>query len=128
MLGVQSLGQGHPLLVGASGEWQPDGFRVNVDGSYLGETVGYQTQDVEVRKGDSIRVFVELTSHVQHADVPKLVEDNLVFTLESGVQQKLNLNAYSWDALLLRDKRVSQDEVIQSSQPIVVYGGIRWIA
>lgn len=101
------------------------GFRVNVDGSYLGETVGYQTQDVEVRKGDSIRVFVELTSHVQYADVPKLVEDNLVFTLESGVQQKLNLNAYSWDALLLRDKRVSQDEVIQSSQPIVVYGGIR---
>ena len=101
------------------------GFRVNVDGSYLGETAGYQAQDVEVRKGDSIRVFVELTSHTQHADTPQKVEDNLVFTLESGVQQKLNLNAYSWDAILMRDKRVSQDEVLQSDMPVVVYGGIR---
>ena len=101
------------------------GFRVNVDGSYLGETAGYQAQDVEVRKGDSIRVFVELTSHMQYADEPQLVEDNLVFNLESGVQQKLNLNAYSWDAILMRDKRVSQDEVIQSDKPVVVYGGIQ---
>ena len=38
------------------------GFRVNVDGIYLGEKTGYQTSDVEVRKNDSIRVFVELTS------------------------------------------------------------------
>lgn len=100
------------------------GFRVNVDGTFLGETAGYQAQDVEVRKGDSIRVFVELTSHTQHADEPQLVEDNLVFTLESGVQQKLNLNAYSWDALLMRNVRISQDSVLQSSKPVVVYGGI----
>ena len=101
------------------------GFRVNVDGTFLGETAGYQTQDVEVRKGDSIRVFVELTSHTQHADLPQKVEDNLVFTLESGVQQKMNLNAYSWDALLLRDVRISKDSLIQSAKPVVVYGGMR---
>ena len=39
-----------------------NGFRVNVDGTYLGQTSGFQTQNVEIRKGDSIRVFVELTS------------------------------------------------------------------
>ena len=71
------------------------GYRVNVDGSFLGQTAGFQTQNVEVRKGDSIRVFVELTSHQQYQDDPQLVEDNLLFQLESGVQQKINLKAYS---------------------------------
>jgi len=101
------------------------GFRVNVDGTYLGETAGFQTRDVEVRKGDSIRVFVELTSHTQYADLPQKVEDNLVFTLESGVEQKINLNAYSWDALLMRNVRISKDSLIQSAKPVVVYGGMR---
>ena len=101
------------------------GFRVNVDGTYLGETAGYQTQDVEVRKGDSIRVFIELTSHMQHQDAPRKVEDNLVFTLESGVQQKMNLYAYSWDALMMRNARISRDSLLQSAKPVVVYGGIR---
>ncbi len=44
-----------------------------------------------MRKGDSIRVFVELTSHQQYQNSPQLVEDNLLFTLEVGVQQKVNL-------------------------------------
>ena len=101
------------------------GFRVNVDGTYLGETAGYQTQDVEVRKGDSIRVFIELTSHTQHQDTPRKVEDHLVFTLESGVQQKMNLYAYSWDALMMRNARISRDSLLQSAKPVVVYGGIR---
>ena len=101
------------------------GYRVNVDGSYLSPAAGYQTQNVEIRKGDSIRVFVELTSVLQHADEPQLVNDNLVFSLESGVQQKVNLKAYSWDAQLLTNFRVHDDQTLQSKQPIVIYGGIR---
>ena len=100
------------------------GYRVNVDGSYLGQSSGYQVQDVEVRKGDSIRVFVELTSNTQYQDSPKLVEDHLLFLLESGVQQKVNLKAFSWDALLLKDAHIRRDSVMQSSKPVVVYGGI----
>lgn len=100
------------------------GYRVSVDGTYLGSTSGYQAQDVEVRKGDSVRVFVELTSHLQHKDAPQLVEDHLLFQLESGAQQRVCLQAYSWDALMLRDFRIRKDSVIKSSQPVVVYGGI----
>ena len=37
------------------------GFRVNVDGLYLDNSTGSQATNIEVRKGDSIRVFVELT-------------------------------------------------------------------
>ena len=109
------------------------GFRVNVDGTFLSPTAGYRTQDVEIRKGDSIRVFVELTSVQQGADEPQLVEDNLVFNLQSGAQQKLNLHAMSWDAELLRNVEVSRgNELVLGEpnengyqKPIVIYGGIK---
>lgn len=101
------------------------GFRVNVDGVYLDNANGSQAQDFEIRKGDSLRVFVELTSYATKADQPKLVADNLVFALESGVEQKVNLMAYSWDALSLTNLEVSRDTLISSVKPIVVYGGIR---
>ena len=98
------------------------GYRVNVDGTYL-DPVG---TDFEVRKGDSILVFVEVTTHENHAKEPQLVEDNLLFTLENGTQQKVNLRTYSWDALKLTDLVVSRDTTIESDKPVVVYGsGIR---
>ena len=34
------------------------GFRVNVDGEYLDNALGSQVSGIEIRKGDSIRVFV----------------------------------------------------------------------
>lgn len=101
------------------------GFRVNVDGMYLSESAGYQVQDIEIRKGDSIRVFVELTSPTSHKSTPTLISDNLVFSLESSLEQKVNLNAYTWDALLLRNLEVKKDTVISSDVPIIVLGGIK---
>lgn len=101
------------------------GFRVNVDGSYLGAAVGFQTSNVELRNKDSIRIFVEATTPYNYQDKPQLVEDNLLFTLESGVTQKVNLNAYSWDAQLLSNVRISRDSVLSATdKPVVVYGGI----
>ena len=101
------------------------GFRVNVDGIYLGQTNGYQVNGLEVRNKDSIRVFVELTTPKNGKNDPQLVEDDLVFTLESSVQQKVNLRAYSWDAELLQNIEVKHDTIIQSTKPIVVKGGIK---
>lgn len=101
------------------------GFRVNVDGEYLSPTAGYQVQGVEVRKKDSIRVFVELTSPRNGVDGPRLLEDDLIFTLESGVEQRVNLNAYTWDAELLRDVVVRGDSTIGGGdKPTVIYGGL----
>lgn len=97
-----------------------NGYRVNVDGTYLSQNVGYQTQDVEIRKGDSIRVFVELTSPRQNAESPQMVADQLLFSLESGVQQALDLKAYAWDAILLQDVHIKKDTVFASNKPIVV--------
>lgn len=101
------------------------GFRVNVDGVYLGQTSGYQTNEIEIRKGDSIRVFVELTSPMNRQDDPQKLEDNIIFTLENGVQQRVCLNAYTWDAILLRNIHIKSDSTIVSDRPLVVYGGIK---
>lgn len=98
------------------------GYRVNVDGTYL-DPVG---SDFEVRKGDSILVFVEITTRENHSDAPLLVEDNLIFTLESGVEQRVNLRTYSWDAQKVSDLVIRRDTTIESRVPILLYGqGIR---
>lgn len=101
------------------------GFRVNVDGSYLDNTLGSVVNNLEVRKDDSIRVFVELTSPENQQDTPQMIEDDLVFQLESGVEQRVCLRGWAWDALMLRDVTVSHDSIIESSKPVVIYGGLK---
>ena len=100
------------------------GYRVNVDGTSLGAASGFQAADLEVRDKDSIRVFVELTSALNGKDTPQKVEDNLVFTLESGVEQKVCLSALSWDADVVRSLTLSRDTTFTSGKPVIVYGGI----
>ena len=101
------------------------GFRVNVDGVYLGSSEGFQVSDIEIRKKDSIRVFVELTAPANQRTEPMAIDDDLVFTLESGVQQKVHLRSWSWDAEIWRSVTISEDTTIDSpTKPIVVYGGI----
>ncbi|MCF0243755.1 MAG: right-handed parallel beta-helix repeat-containing protein [Bacteroidaceae bacterium] len=101
------------------------GFRVNVDGEFLSPEKGYALTDIEVRKGDSIRVFVEITSPEQGQLSPKLVSDNLVFNLESGAQQKVNLNAWSWDAERITNLVVKGEHTLSAGKPIIIYGGIK---
>ena len=100
------------------------GFRVNVDGTYLGEASGFQAHNVEVRNKDSIRVFVELTSPSNYSEGPVAWNDNLLFTLESGVVQKVALSAFTWDAQFIDHLHVKGEQTLQGQKPIVVYGGI----
>ena len=79
------------------------GFRVNVDGTFLNPVAN----NLEIRKGDSIRVFVEITAPENLSTDPQLIEDNLLFALESGVEQKVNLRTYSWNAAQWRDVEIT---------------------
>jgi len=101
------------------------GFRVNVDGSYLDNALGAVVTDLEVRSGDSLRVFVEFTAPHNQQPTPQLVEDDLVFLLESGIQQRVVLRAFAWDALLCDSIVVSSDSTIEYSQPLVIRRGLR---
>ena len=94
------------------------GFRVNVDGVFLNPSAS----GFELREGDSLRVFVEVTTHENLTADPQLVEDHLLFTLESGVEQRMNLRTYSWDAEKIENLQVTEDMTIESDKPIVLYG------
>ena len=96
------------------------GFRANVDGTFLNPVVN----DLEIRKGDSLRVFVEVTAAENTSSDPQLQEDNLLFTLESGVVQKVNLRTYIWNAEQWQNVDIITDCTIETSTPIVIYGGI----
>ena len=106
------------------GKKNQTGFRVNVDGSYLDNALGSQVSDLEIRRNDSILVFVELTSVETAQPDPKLIEDDLIFSLESGVEQKVNLRAWSWDAVKMYDVVVEGEQTIESATPIIIYGDI----
>lgn len=101
------------------------GFRVNVDGIELSAENGYQVSNLEVRNKDSIQVFVEMTSPLNNALTPQEVSDNLLFTLESGVQQKVNLSAYSWDAELIKGRKITTNTTLNSTKPIVFQDTLR---
>lgn len=98
------------------------GYRVNVDGVYLDNANGSQASDVEIRRNDSILVFVELTAAETRQSEPTLVEDDLQFFLESGVAQKVCLQAWAWDAQKLYSPEIKADTVIESEIPVVIYG------
>ena len=98
------------------------GYRVNVDGVYLDNSNGSQTSDVEIRRNDSILVFVELTAAETRQTAPQLVEDDLLFLLESGTEQKVCLRAWAWDARKVYDPVFANDSVIESDIPLVIYG------
>lgn len=73
------------------------GFRMNVDGQYA--TV---VRDVDIRKNDSLYLFVEATLDKNSGDLPVLISDSIQFTLESGVQQYVALLAYGRDVEFMR--------------------------
>ena len=97
------------------------GFRVNVDGEYLHPAAS----NVEILGKDSILVFAELTAKTTWQRNPQAVEDQLVFTLESGVEQRITLHAWMWDAERWTDKTIAADTTVESSQPILVYGTLK---
>ncbi len=98
------------------------GFRVNVDGSYLDNTLGSTVSDLEVRKDDSIRVFVELTAPKNMKTIAQEISDHLVFQLESGVEQSVCLRGFAWDAWIMKSPVFTRDTTILAEKPMVVYG------
>ncbi len=100
-------------------------FRVNIDGIYLGEGNNWQTSDIELRNKDSVRIYVEATLPDAIGQDPQKNDDNIVFTLESGVTQKVNLNAWAWNAKLVKGLEITKDTTIQSNTPIIIYNGLK---
>ncbi len=101
------------------------GFRVNVDGIYLGEANQWQVPQLELRNKDSLRIYVEVTLPTASQSAPQQKEDFLTFTLQNGTEQKICLNAWAWNAELLHGLTVTKDTTISSATPIVIYDGLK---
>lgn len=94
------------------------GFRINVDGMK-----GSQFSDVEIRGKDSLYVFVEATLSPQDSDEPIFRKDSIVFVTNTN-RQDVKLLAYGQDFVSLRKKEITQDTLISSLRPIVVYDSL----
>ncbi len=90
------------------------GFSVLVDGQY-----GASMNDLEIRGKDSIFVYASVELERNGADVPLVVTDSLLFTLESGVQQHVTLLAYGRDVIFLRAENVVSDRIITGGHYVV---------
>lgn len=102
---------------------EQSGFRVNVDGIYV--TPSLSPRDIEVRHGDSIRVFVEMTAPHNDADKPIRIDDAIEFSLQNGPVQKVELSAYAWNADILHNPEYTENTTLNTSKPIVVYGQMK---
>lgn len=95
------------------------GFRINLDGQY-----NTQFSDVEVYHEDSLFCFVEVTVDPHDSDSPVMITDSLLFTLENGVVQKVILEAYGQDVIVMKDLIISNDTTFSPSRPIVVHDSL----
>lgn len=90
------------------------GFSVLVDGQY-----GTSMNDLEIRAKDSIFVYASVELEKNGADVPLLVEDSLLFTLESGVQQHVTLIAYGRDVTFMNGMGFAEDKLLAPGHYVV---------
>lgn len=94
------------------------GFRINVDGMK-----GNHFSDVEIRSEDSLYVFIEATLSPQDSDEPVFRKDSIVFITNTN-RQDVKLQAYGQDFVSLRRKEITQDTLISSARPIVIYDSL----
>ena len=89
-------------------------FSVLVDGQY-----GTSMDNLEIRALDSLYVLASVTVDRNGGDVPLMVKDSLLFTLESGVQQSVLLLAYGRDAIFLHGVDVPADTTLAAGHYVV---------
>lgn len=94
------------------------GFRINVDGMK-----GTHFSDIEIRGKDSLYILVEATIQPQNSDEPFFKKDSIVFITNTN-RQDVKLYAYGQDFLALRKKEITQDTLISSARPIVIYDSL----
>ncbi len=100
------------VRLGSGGE---SGFRINLDGDH-----NTQFTDVEIYSKDSIYCFVEVTVDPNDSDSPTLITDSILFTLENGLTQKVMLEAYGQDIVVMDGVVIENDTTWESVRPVVV--------
>jgi hypothetical protein len=96
------------------------GFMINVDGQN-----GTSINDVQVLKRDSIFLFVKVNLPANSSMEPTKTTDAVIFTLESGVEQKVVLEASGQNFHTLRAVVLTNDEELNANGlPNVIYDSL----
>lgn len=96
------------------------GFMMNVDGQN-----GVSVDDVQVLSKDSVFVFVKVNAPVNSSMEPTKITDAILFTLESGVQQKVVLEACGQDVKIMRAEVLTSDRTFTADElPCVIYDSL----
>ena len=95
------------------------GFRVNVNGQS-----GTDFHNMEIYDNDSMFVFVELTAKTQNSDLPVIIEDSLVFTLQSGKIQSVVLTARAQNVNLLKGEIITENRFFDADKPYLIYDSL----
>lgn len=96
-------------------------FRVNVDGESLVTGSG---SDYEIRRKDSIYVRIDCLLPELMSDTLTHYEAQLLFNLESGVQQSVTLRADGLDAIRMSSLIVNSDTTLSAVRPYLVSDSI----
>ena len=89
-------------------------FSVLVDGQY-----GALMHDLEIRAKDSLYVLASVTVDRHGDDIPFMVKDSLIFTLESGVEQSVLLLAYGRDVTFMRGENIVADTILPAGHYVI---------
>lgn len=96
------------------------GFMMNVDGQN-----GVSLNDVQVLKEDSVFLFVKVNVPVSSSMKPTKISDTVILTLESGVQQKVVLEAFGQNMQALNGEVLKGDNVLTADElPYVIYDSL----
>ncbi|MBP5770499.1 MAG: hypothetical protein J6W75_03955 [Bacteroidaceae bacterium] len=99
-------------------------FRINIDGQDMSRSQANHVQDFEIRRRDSIIVRAEVTIPSFDEDQPRNYSDALLFTLESGIQQRILLTVVGQEAWFLNGHTVKTDTTFATRRPIVIYDSL----
>jgi len=95
-------------------------YRINVDGS---TSKTNQFTDIELRAGDSLFVFVEVTIDPLRTNAAVFVKDSIVFLTNSN-RQDVKLLAYGQDMEILSNRTIRNDTTLTGEKPYLVYGDL----
>lgn len=97
----------------------PDGpFRLNVDGM-----LGKEFSDVEIRGGDSIKVFIDCNIPASQSSEPWIEKGTLEF-LTSGQLREVTVEAKAQNVWRLSGEVIADDMTLRSDRPYVVYDSL----
>ncbi|MGF1587362.1 MAG: choice-of-anchor Q domain-containing protein [Bacteroidales bacterium] len=92
-------------------------YRINVDG-----VSGRVFNNIILRGGDSLYIFVEATIDPLDGNLPMVVEDSILFSL-NGNPQSVKLVAWGQDFKILDDEAL-QAGILTAEKPYLVYNSI----